>query len=68
MRPNGTKLVSAFHVKEAVSLLVLTVSGSVSEFDSESAPIDDRKGQGKLMTAVDRGDVLTEAFRKPLTH
>ncbi|QMV44495.1 DNA gyrase subunit A [Cohnella cholangitidis] len=68
VRPNGTKLISAFHVKETVSLLVLTVSGVVSEFDSESAPIDDRKGQGKLMTAVDRGDVLTEAFRKPLTQ
>nr|WP_255807288.1 DNA gyrase subunit A [Cohnella mopanensis] len=67
VRPNGTRLISVFHVKEAVSLLALTASGSVSEIVSENAPIDDRKGQGKLMTAVDRGDVLTEAFRKPLT-
>lgn len=67
VRPNGTILIAAFHVKEAVSLLALTASGSVSEFVSESAPLDDRKGQGKLMTAVDRGDVLTEAFVKPLS-
>ncbi|QJD82493.1 DNA gyrase subunit A [Cohnella herbarum] len=67
VRPNGTILVAAFHVKEAVSLLALTANGSVSEFVSESAPLDDRKGQGKLMTAVDRGDVLTEAFVKPLS-
>ncbi|MCD9021084.1 DNA gyrase subunit A [Cohnella silvisoli] len=67
VRPNGTKLIAAFHVKEAVNLLALTASGSVSEFTSEGAPIDDRKGQGKLMTAVERGDVLAEAFKKPLS-
>ncbi|WP_256757395.1 DNA gyrase subunit A [Cohnella sp. WQ 127256] len=67
VRPNGTKLVAAFHVREAVSLLTLTTSGSLSEFSSENAPLDDRKGQGKLMTAVDRGDVLAEAFIKPLS-
>jgi topoisomerase-4 subunit A len=68
VRPNGTKLVAAFHIKEAVSLLTLTTSGSVAEFSSENAPLDDRKGQGKLMTAVERTDVLSEAFRKPLTN
>ncbi|WP_373233293.1 DNA gyrase subunit A [Cohnella sp.] len=68
VRPNGTKLIAAFHVKEAVSLLTMTTSGTVSEFNSESAPLDDRKGQGKLMTAVERGDVLKEAFKKPLSN
>lgn len=67
VRPNGTKIIAAFHVKEAVSLLTMTTSGSVAEFNSESAPLDDRKGQGKLMTAVERGDVLKEAFKKPLS-
>jgi len=67
VRPNGTKLIAAFHVKEAVSLLALTASGAVSEFSSESAPLDDRRGQGKLMAAVDRGDTLVEAFTKPLS-
>jgi len=68
VRPNGTKLIAAVHVKEAVSLLTMTASGSVSEFSSENAPLDDRRGHGKLMTAVDRGDVLTELFKKPLTN
>jgi topoisomerase IV subunit A len=67
VRPNGTKLIAAFHVKEAVSLLAMTTSGSVSEFSSEGVPIEDRKGQGKLMTAVERSDVLVEAFKKPLS-
>jgi len=67
VRPNGTKLVAAFHVREAVSLLALTASGAVSEFSSESSPIEDRRGQGKLMIPVDRGDTLAEAFVKPLS-
>jgi len=68
VRPNGTKLIAAFRVKEAISLLALTGGGSVSEFESESAPIEDRRGHGKLMTAVDRGDALVEAFVKPLVN
>ena len=67
VRPNGTKLIAAFHVKEAVSLLALTAGGAVSEFSSESSPIEDRRGHGKLMTPVDRSDTLAEAFVKPLS-
>ncbi|MFC5467692.1 DNA gyrase subunit A [Cohnella suwonensis] len=68
VRPNGTRLIAVFHVKEAASLLALTTGGAVSEFSSENAPVDDRKSQGKLMAAVDRGDLLSEAFRKPLSQ
>ncbi|XID94384.1 DNA gyrase subunit A [Paenibacillaceae bacterium WGS1546] len=67
VRPNGTKLIAAFHVKEAVRLLALTAGGAVSEFSSENAPLEDRRGHGKLMTAVDRSDTLSEAFVKPLS-
>jgi topoisomerase-4 subunit A len=68
VKPNGTKLIAAFHVKEAVSLLTRTSSGTVLEFNSEASPLDDRKGQGKLVTtSIDRGDALIEAFKKPLT-
>ncbi|MFC5403739.1 DNA gyrase subunit A [Cohnella soli] len=66
VRPNGTRLIAAFHVKEAATLLTLTTSGAVSEFVSEQAPVDDRRSPGKLMTVVDRSDLLSEAFRKPL--
>jgi topoisomerase-4 subunit A len=68
VRPNGTRLIAAFHVKEAVNLLTITTNGTAAEFISESAPLDERKGQGKLMTAVDRGVFLAEAFKKPLSN
>ncbi len=66
VKPNGTKLIDGFLVKEAVTLLLLTSSGTLSEFSSEAAPIDDRRGQGKQMTAVERGDAVIVTFKKPL--
>ncbi|MFC5699967.1 DNA gyrase subunit A [Cohnella faecalis] len=66
VRPNGTKLVSAFHVKEAVTVQAMTAGGTLTEFHSESAPIEDRRGQGKAVAAAERSDLLVESFLKPL--
>lgn len=66
VKPNGTKLIAGFLVKEAATLLALTSSGTLSEFTSEGTPIDDRRGQGKQMTAVERGDGVIDTFKKPL--
>jgi topoisomerase-4 subunit A len=66
VRPNGNRLIAAFHVKEAVALLGVTAAGSFVEFHSEAAPIDDRRGQGKLVVQSERGDLLEDAFKKPL--
>jgi topoisomerase-4 subunit A len=66
VRPNGTKLIAAFHVKEAVAIQGLTTGGSLLEFHSETAPIDDRRSQGKAVMQTDKGNLLAEAFKKPL--
>jgi topoisomerase-4 subunit A len=66
VKPNGTRLAAAFHVKEAVTLLTVTAGGATAEFDSEAAPIEDRRSHGKSVVAADRGDALAEAFEKPL--
>lgn len=66
VKPNGTRLVAAFHVKEAVTLLTVTAGGTTAEFLSESAPIEDRKSHGKPAVAADRSDPIAEAFLKPL--
>ncbi|MBW5446558.1 DNA gyrase subunit A [Cohnella sp. CFH 77786] len=67
VKPNGTRLIAAFHVKEAITLLTVTAAGNqTSEFLSESAPIDDRRSQGKAVVQADRTDTIAEAFVKPL--
>lgn len=66
VRPNGTRLVAAFHVKEAVQLCTVTNQHVPGEFPSEAAPIDDRRSQGKSVVQADRADPIAEAFVKPL--
>ncbi len=65
VKPNGNRLVSAYHVKDAVALGAVTSGGAYGEFNSEDAPIDDRRSIGKSVLAVERGDPLAESFRKP---
>ncbi|REK63499.1 MAG: DNA gyrase subunit A [Cohnella sp.] len=66
VKPNGTRIVAAFHVKEEVELVTVTASGAAAAFSSEQAPIDERRAHGKLMHAVERADALVDAFVKPL--
>lgn len=66
-KPNGNRLVASFHVKETVTISVVTAAGAHMEFSSEDAPIDDRRTFGKLVaSAVTKDDPLVEAYRKPL--
>ncbi len=67
-KPNGTKLVAAFHVKEAVSVQAVTAGGAAAEKLSETAPIEERRSQGKPFLPVERTDPIAEAYRKPLNQ
>ncbi|MBB6676572.1 DNA gyrase subunit A [Cohnella lubricantis] len=66
MKPNGNRIVAAYHVKEAVTLSGVTAGGAHLEFSSEDAPIDDRRTFGKSVAAVGREDPLAEAFLMPV--
>lgn len=66
MKPNGSRIVSALHVKEAVALGCVTAGGAQLEFSTEDAPIDERRSFGKSVASAGRDDPLVEAFRKPL--
>ncbi|WP_080839785.1 DNA gyrase subunit A [Cohnella massiliensis] len=68
VKPNGTRLIASVYVKEAVELVTVTEAGAAGGFSSEDAPLDDRRAHGKSMLAVDRGDLLADAFLKPLQN
>jgi topoisomerase-4 subunit A len=65
VRPNGTKLIAAFHVKEAIAVAAVSQGGGFSLFSSEDAPLGDRRSQGKAVVAADKSDPLAEAFKLP---
>lgn len=66
VRPNGTRLVAAFHCKDELQIQAMTEQGAATVFSSESVPIESLKGQGKQLVAVEKGDTLAEVFIKPL--
>ncbi|MCC3373300.1 DNA gyrase subunit A [Cohnella sp. REN36] len=66
VRPNGTRLIAAYHVKEAIEIGTVTGSGAFAEFHSDNAPLEDRRAHGKSVVAADRNDLLAESFKKPL--
>jgi len=66
VRPNGTRLVSAYYVKEDVSIVTATSGGVYGEFDSDSTPLEDRRGTGKTVGPIERTDPIAETFLKPL--
>jgi topoisomerase-4 subunit A len=66
VRPNGTRIVAAFHVKEAFDIVTITSGMATAEFSTEAAPIDDRRSTGKAVVQADRSEPIIEAFLKPL--
>lgn len=66
VRPNGTRLVSAYYVKDDVRIVTATSGGVYGEFNSDSTPLEDRRGTGKTVGPIERTDPIAETFLKPL--
>lgn len=66
VRPNGTRLVAAYYVKDDVGIVTVTAGGTYGEFRSDSTPLEDRRGTGRTVGAIERTDPLAETFLKPL--
>lgn len=60
VKPNGSRLVGGFHCKEALTIIAVTKDGGRHQFNSESAPISDRKSIGKSMTPLEKNDEIVE--------
>ncbi|MFB5675646.1 DNA gyrase subunit A [Paenibacillus terreus] len=65
VRPNGSRLVAAFHVTEAVQVSVVTTEGQVLSFLSEKAPLMDRKDTGKLLVTLEKKDLVADVLLRP---
>jgi topoisomerase IV subunit A len=65
VKPNGTKLLSAFTVKHAIQLTAVLSSGEMVSFSSEAAPIEDRKSTGKsIISIASKNDVVIDVIRR----
>ncbi len=64
VRPNGERLIGAFHCKEERELMLTTISGVHMTVSTEKAPVDDRKSTGRAIVTVDKKDLLAKIFPK----
>ncbi|WP_036584020.1 DNA gyrase subunit A [Paenibacillus darwinianus] len=64
VKPNGDRLIGAFHCKEERLYMLLTESGLMHEFSSERTAIDDRKAVGRAVVALDKKDPAAAVFPK----
>jgi topoisomerase-4 subunit A len=64
VRPNGERLIGAFHCKEERELMLTTMSGVHMTVSTEKAPVDDRKSTGRAIVTVDKKDLLAKIFPK----
>ncbi|HUC90676.1 MAG TPA: DNA gyrase subunit A [Paenibacillus sp.] len=64
VKPNGDRLIGAFHCKEERLYRLLTESGTMHEFSSERTAIDDRKAVGRAVAPLDKKDPAVAVFPK----
>ncbi|MCM3783936.1 DNA gyrase subunit A [Neobacillus mesonae] len=65
VKPNGSKIISAYHVKEPLQLLALTESGKLSGFSTEASSISDKRSIGKSLVSIDKNDLITQVIELP---
>lgn len=64
VRPNGSRLVGAFHCTESYTITAATSEGNLHTFSTEQTPIEDRKSIGKLIVPVDKKETITNIWRR----
>lgn len=62
VKPNGSKLVGAFHSKEAYAISLISSLNKPYELITEHAPLMDRSSIGRLLITMDKEEVITDAF------
>jgi topoisomerase-4 subunit A len=56
VKPNGDRLIAAFHCKQEQPYTIITESGAQHTISSEKAPIDERKATGRQLAPIDKKD------------
>ncbi len=66
VRPNGSQLIASYYCKTERMIMALTNQRAVVEASSEKAPIEDRRGTGKLFFPLEKKDEIIAVFEKPV--
>lgn len=64
VKPNGTRLISTFYVRDAYNLMAVTQENGIHTFSTESLPIQDRKSVGKRIIPLEKSDVIVDIVKR----
>ncbi|MFD0694745.1 DNA gyrase subunit A [Paenibacillus sp. GCM10027628] len=65
VRPNGSALIRTFIVKMDYTIMAIMSNGERIRFSTETAPLEDRKSQGKQVVPVTKTESILEILRFP---
>ncbi|MZQ87444.1 DNA gyrase subunit A [Paenibacillus sp. 5J-6] len=65
VRPNGTGLIRTFIVKMDYQITAVMSNGEKLRFSTETAPLEDRKAQGKQLIPVTKTESIIDILRFP---
>ncbi|MCY9657274.1 DNA gyrase subunit A [Paenibacillus chondroitinus] len=65
VRPNGTGLIRTFIVKMDYQITAVMSNGEKLRFSTETAPLEDRKAQGKQLIPVTKTESIIDVLRFP---
>lgn len=66
VKPNGSLIQAAFYCREPIDLIAYSQDGEVSAFNSEQAPIAERKSTGKLLADVGKKGAVKDVIQAPM--
>lgn len=66
VKPNGSIIQAAFYCREPIDLIAYSQDGEVSVFNSEQAPIAERKSIGKLLADVGKKGAVKDVIQAPM--
>ncbi len=61
-KPNGSRLIKAFAVKEPLLLAAVLSGGQTHLFSTEALPIEDRKSAGKQVVPVTKSETIVDVL------
>ncbi|SMF87107.1 topoisomerase-4 subunit A [Paenibacillus uliginis N3/975] len=65
VKPNGSRIAGAFYCREPLHIIAYSQEGTAIAFDSEKAPINERKSIGKLLADVGKKGEITDIILSP---
>ncbi len=65
VRPNGSGLIGTFIVKMDYTVVAIMSNGEKIRFSTETAPLEDRKSQGKQVVSATKTETILNVLRFP---